>query len=76
MKGVGLLKKLQSMLPRSSLLTISKSFMRPHLGYGNDIIEIFKTAERRTYYINDSVGINLLNLLAKVEFQSLTQRQF
>ena len=36
-KGVGLLRKLQRFLPRSSLLTIYKSFMRPHLDHGNII---------------------------------------
>ena len=39
MKGTGLLHKLQSILPRSSLLTICKFFIRPHLGYGNLIYE-------------------------------------
>ena len=32
-KGLGLLRKLNSLLPRSSLLTIYKSFIRPHLDY-------------------------------------------
>ena len=35
MKGIGLIPKLQSILPRASLLTIYKSFIRPHLDYGN-----------------------------------------
>ena len=34
MKGIGLLQKLQSILPRTSLLTIYKSFIRPHLDDG------------------------------------------
>ena len=34
-KGVGLLRKLNRILPRSSLLTIYKSFVRPHLDYGD-----------------------------------------
>ena len=36
-KTTGLLRKLQNVLPRSALLTIYKSFIRPHLDYG-DII--------------------------------------
>ena len=36
-KTMGLLRKLQNTLPRPSLLTIHKSFIRPHLDYG-DII--------------------------------------
>ena len=34
MKSIGNLCKLQSILPRSSL-TINKTFMRPHLDYGD-----------------------------------------
>ena len=34
MKGVGLLRKLQCFLRRSVLVTICKSFIRPHLDYG------------------------------------------
>ena len=33
MKGIGLLRILQSVLPRASLLTTYKSFIRPHLDY-------------------------------------------
>ena len=36
-KTIGLLRKLQNILPRSALLTIYKSFIRPHIDYG-DII--------------------------------------
>ena len=35
MKGIGLLRKLQSILTRTSLLIIYKSFIRPHLDYGD-----------------------------------------
>ena len=34
-----LLRKLQNTLPRLSLLTICKSFIRPHLGYGDSIYD-------------------------------------
>ena len=36
-KGIAVLRKLQNIIPRNSLLTISFSFIRPHLDYG-DII--------------------------------------
>ena len=39
MKGVGLLCKLRCFLPCSSLLTIYKSFIRPHLDYGDVIYD-------------------------------------
>ena len=35
MKGIGLLQKLHSTLPRISLVTIYKSFIRPHLSCGD-----------------------------------------
>ena len=37
LKGVGLLRKLSTLLPRQILLTIYKSFIRPHLDYGDVI---------------------------------------
>ena len=38
-KGVGLLRKLQTILPRKSLLTIYKSFLRPLLDYADVIYD-------------------------------------
>ena len=38
-KTIGLLQKLQDTLPRPSLLTIYKSFVRPHIDYGNIIYD-------------------------------------
>ena len=35
MKGIGAIKRLSKMLPQHSLLTIYKSFVRPHLDYGD-----------------------------------------
>ena len=34
-KTVGLLRKLRNILPRTTLITIYKAFIRPHLGYGD-----------------------------------------
>ena len=39
LKGVGLLRKLSTLLPRQSLLTIYKSFIRPYLDYGDVIYD-------------------------------------
>ena len=36
-KGIGIIRKLSYFLPRESLITIYKSFFRPHIDYG-DII--------------------------------------
>ena len=38
-KTIGIICKLQNVLPRSSLLTIWKSFIRPHLDYGDIIYD-------------------------------------
>ena len=38
-KSNGLLRKLQAVLPRPSLITIYKVFIRPHLVYGNIIYD-------------------------------------
>ena len=38
-KTVGLLPKLQDTLPRTSLITIFKSFIKPHLEYGDIIYD-------------------------------------
>ena len=38
-KGISVIKKLNVTLPCSSLLTIYKSFIRPHLDYGDVIYD-------------------------------------
>ena len=39
-KGIGMIKRLLNALPRNSLLTIYKSFMRPHLDYCDIIYDL------------------------------------
>ena len=44
-KMIGLLRKLQNTLPRTSLITIFKSYIRPHLDYGDIIYDrAYKTS--------------------------------
>ena len=38
-RGTGIIKELQSKLPRNALLTIYKSFIRPHLDYGDIVCD-------------------------------------
>ena len=38
-KTIGLLRKFQQSLPRQSIITICKSFIRPHLDYGNIVCD-------------------------------------
>ena len=39
MKGLGIIRKLNKALPEHSLITIYKSFVKPHLDYGDIIYE-------------------------------------
>ena len=48
-KTIGIIRKLQNVLPRSALLTIYKSFIRLHLDYG-DIIYEELVLESRCWY--------------------------
>ena len=38
-KGIGVIRKLAHVLPRESLITIYKSFVRPHIDYGDIIYD-------------------------------------
>ena len=38
-KGIGIIRKLNKALPQHSLITIYKSFVRPHLDYGDIIYD-------------------------------------
>ena len=38
-KPIGIVRKLQNVLPRSALLTIYKSLIKPHLDYGDIIYD-------------------------------------
>ena len=38
-RTIGLLQKFQQVLPRPSLITIYKAFIRPHLDYGDVIFD-------------------------------------
>ena len=46
-KTIRLLRKLQAFLPRQSLVTVYKTFIRPHLGYGI----LFTTKPIVTFFI-------------------------
>ena len=39
MKGIGIIKKFSKTLPQPALITIYKSFVRPHLNYGDVIYD-------------------------------------
>ena len=86
-KSIGLLRKLQLILPRRSLVTIYKSFIRPHLDYG-DII--FDQAFNKSFHDNlESIqynaslaitgairGTSKEKLYQELGFESLQQRRW
>ena len=54
-KGIGIIKRLSLILPRKSLITIYKSFIKPHLDYyviyGQPVDQSFCTKIERLQYI-------------------------
>ena len=86
-KTIGLLCKLQDTLPRTSLITIFKSFIRPHLDYG-DII--YDRAYNTSFHQNiESIQYNAAlaitgavrgtsreKLYQELGFESLQQRRW
>ena len=69
-KTVGLLRKFQGILPRTSLITIYKSFARPHLDYGNIIYDqIFIRIES----IQNNAAIAITGAIRSTFFEKLYQ---
>ena len=48
MQGASIIRKLGKILPRNSLITIYKSFVKLHLDYGNILSVLKKTAGQRS----------------------------
>ena len=85
-KTIGLLRKLQDTLPRTSLITIFKSFVRPHLDDGDIIYDrayntLFHQNSESVQYnaalaITGSVkGTSREKLYQELGFESLQQRR-
>ena len=85
-KTIGLLRKLQDTLPRTSLITIFKSFIRPHPDYGD---KIYDRAHDTSFHENvESIQYNAAlaitggvrgtsreKLYRELVFESLQQRR-
>ena len=87
MKGIGVIQKLNKTLPRHSLITIYKSFVRPHLDYGDIIYdqpnnETFTQKIERIQYnaalaITGAIkGTSQSKLYCKLGFESLKFRRW
>ena len=86
-KGIGLIKRLYHHLPRHSLLNIYKSFIRPHLDYGDVIYdqpynETFKKRIESTQYnaalaITGAIkGISRVKIYNELGIESLSDRRW
>ena len=86
MRGIGVIQKLNKTIPRHSLITIYKSFVRPHLDYGDIIYdqpnnETFKQKIERIEYnaalaITGAInGTSQSNFYCKLDFKSLKFRR-
>ena len=85
-KSIGLLRKLQMILRRRSLVTIYKSFIRPHLDHGDVIFdEAFHESSHdnlKSIQYNTSLVIGAIrgtskeNLYQELGFKSLQQRRW
>ena len=79
-KTIGLLHKLQDTLPRTSLITIFKSFISPHLDYGDIIYDrTYNTSFHqniKSIQYNAALAITGIKLYQELGFESLQQRRW
>ena len=86
-KTIGLLRKLQNILPRESLVTIYKSFIWPHLDYGDIIYDrtynssfpqnIESIQYNAALAITDAIrGTSKEKIYQELGFESLQQRRW
>ena len=87
MKWIGIIKKLSNIFPRKSLITIYKSFVRPHLGYGdliydqanNEVLcqQIMTVQYNASLAITDAIkGTSRLKLYNEIGWESVKIRQW
>ena len=74
-KTVGLFRKFQGILPRTSLITIYKSFGRPHLDYGDIIYDqtFNQCFHQRTESIQYNAAIAKAGAIRGASFEKLYQ---
>ena len=72
-KGIGLIKKLYNNLPRKSLLSIYKSFIRPHLDYADVIYDSAQNNSRSTVIDRRKVTVDRQELLNSVQLDRRNQ---
>ena len=83
-KTIGLILKLQNLLPRTALITLYKAFVRPHLDYGDIIYDQTHNAsfhqklESLQYnaYLAITEAISREKIYQELGFESLQQRRW
>ena len=86
-KGIGIIKHLRNFLPRNSLLTIYKSFIRPRLDYGDVIYDqpnnetfnhkIESVQYNATLAITEAIkGISRERLYQELSLESMKDRRW
>ena len=74
-KNMGLIRKFQPILPRFSLLTIYKTFVRPHLDYGDMIYDQTYNASfhRKLESIQYSACLAIIGTIRGTSYKKLNQ---
>ena len=79
----GLLQKLQPIVPRTSLLTIYKSFIRPHLDYGDVVYDqpsndVFSNKFETVQYMHcfGNYGSNKRHISKKIVSEYIQRRRW
>ena len=74
-KIIGLIRKLQPIMPRTALLTIYKSFLRPHLDYGDVIYKLESVQYNAAIAITGAIrGSSREKLYQELGLESLKSR--
>ena len=75
-RTIRLLRKFQKILPRSSLITIYKAFIRPHLDYGDVIFDqaINKSFHERLKSIQYNAAVAITGAIRETSKEKLYQK--
>ena len=75
-KTIGLLRKFQQILPRQSLITIYKSFIRPHLDYGDIVYDraFYESFHKNLESIQYNAAIAITGSIRSTSYEKIFQK--
>ena len=75
-KTIGLLHKFQQILPRQSLITIYKSFIRPHLDYGDIVYDraFYESFHKNLESIQYNAAIAITGSIRSTSYEKIFQK--